>query len=76
VLATPDSVGIQDVNSTSGVESVMNPDRPRQCYLPMPPVPGRPILPDGIYPVDYDDLCNLSGMFLLLVIPYSGQHTH
>ncbi|KAF5381300.1 hypothetical protein D9615_008316 [Tricholomella constricta] len=23
-------------------------------------IPGRPVVPDGLYPVDYDDLCNLS----------------
>jgi hypothetical protein len=34
----------------------------------MPPMHGMPVLPDGVYPVDYDDLCNLSGMLSLLQV--------
>lgn len=32
----------------------------------MPPVPGKPPVPKGLYPVDYNDLCTLSGLFCLL----------
>ncbi|EDR03019.1 uncharacterized protein LACBIDRAFT_331986 [Laccaria bicolor S238N-H82] len=46
--------------TTSGYRNMMKPGCPRQCYMPMPPFPGRLILLDGVYPVDYDDLCNLS----------------
>jgi hypothetical protein len=48
--------------TTSGYRNMMKPGHRRQCYFVMPPVPGRPVLPVEEYPVDYDDLCNLSGM--------------
>ena len=54
---------------------MMEPGYPRQCYMPMPPYPGRPILPDGLYPVDYDDLCNLSGMSRFsFILPSKEAH--
>ena len=34
-----------------------SPDR----YLRMPPIPGKPPVPAGLYPVNYNDLCTLFG---------------
>lgn len=28
----------------------------------MPPMPGKPLLPDELYPVDYEDLSTLTGL--------------
>jgi hypothetical protein len=42
----------------------------------MPPVPGRPVLPDGVYPVDYDALCNLSGKSTVFFFVGEGYLTY
>jgi hypothetical protein len=51
----------------------MMPGYPRQCYFPMPPMPGMPILPEGVYPLDYDDLSTLSGTFLVIQVGYCNS---
>lgn len=64
VLISVPSQVLRALNTeATGYENFMMLGYPRQCYLQMPPMPGMPVLPDGVYPVDYDDLSTLSGTF-------------
>lgn len=42
----------------------------------MPPVPGRPPLPDDLYPVNYADLSTLTGLAIILVIHSALKATY